>query len=149
MADAFENMFDVASPALLASDAMRGTNSAALAATALSNSVWTNAKAAFLDIAVSSRSSHTAAAVWAVGERTLTSFGTLATDTAAAVWAYVVEGSRSALYFMRVMYAVIRGKLRGGGTNTLEFLGDDGVNVRHTATVDVDGNRTAVSSDGS
>ena len=31
---------------------MRGTDSAALAATALSNAVWTNAKAAFLDMAI-------------------------------------------------------------------------------------------------
>lgn len=48
----------------------------ALAATALSTAVWTNAKAAFLDNAVSG----VAAAVWAVGSRTLTSFGTLVQD---------------------------------------------------------------------
>jgi len=35
---------------------------------------------------ISSRSSHTAANVWAAGTRTLTSYGTLVADTAAAVW---------------------------------------------------------------
>jgi hypothetical protein len=39
-----------------------------------------------LDTTVGSRSSHSAADVWAVGSRTLTSFGTLVADVAAAVW---------------------------------------------------------------
>jgi hypothetical protein len=36
------------------------------ASTALSNVVWTNAKAAFVDVAITSRSSHTAADIWDV-----------------------------------------------------------------------------------
>ena len=40
-----------------------------------------------IDATISSRSSHTAANVWAVGSRTLTSFGTLVADVATAVWA--------------------------------------------------------------
>lgn len=39
-----------------------------------------------VDAAISSRSSHAAADVWEVGTRTLTSFGTLVADVAAAVW---------------------------------------------------------------
>ncbi len=39
-----------------------------------------------LDAAVSSRSSHSAADVWSVGTRTLTSFGTLVADVTSAVW---------------------------------------------------------------
>ncbi len=86
---------------------MRGTDSAALAATALTDATWTNAKAAFIDaaisgrapaneyntpmarvdVAVSSRSSHSAANVWAVGARTLTGFGSLIAD----IWAYVTR----------------------------------------------------------
>jgi len=42
-----------------------------------------------LDTTVSSRSSHTAANVWAVEARTLTSFGTLVSDVATAVWSAV------------------------------------------------------------
>lgn len=44
-----------------------------------------------LDATVSSRSSHTAADIWAVGTRTLTSFGTLVADAATAVWASVTR----------------------------------------------------------
>jgi hypothetical protein len=40
-----------------------------------------------LDAAISTRSSHSAADVWAVGTRTLTGFGTLVADVATAVWA--------------------------------------------------------------
>lgn len=40
-----------------------------------------------LDAAVTTRSSHSAADVWAVTTRTLSSFGTLVTDVATAIWA--------------------------------------------------------------
>ena len=49
LAAAFTKLFDVATPLLVASDAMRGTEAAALAATALTDVTWTDAKAAFLD----------------------------------------------------------------------------------------------------
>lgn len=39
-----------------------------------------------VDAAVSTRSSHTAADIWAVGTRSLTTFGTLVADVATAVW---------------------------------------------------------------
>jgi hypothetical protein len=39
-----------------------------------------------INATISSRSSHSAADVWAVGTRTLTSFGTLVADVATAVW---------------------------------------------------------------
>ncbi|MGE5609173.1 MAG: hypothetical protein ACM359_07955 [Bacillota bacterium] len=41
-----------------------------------------------LDVPVSSRSSHSPTDVWSFSERTLTSFGTLVADMAAAVWSY-------------------------------------------------------------
>lgn len=44
-----------------------------------------------LNATVSSRSSHSAADVWASGTRTLTSFGTLVADTATAIWAAVTR----------------------------------------------------------
>lgn len=44
-----------------------------------------------IDAAVSSRSSHAAADVWAVGTRTLTSFGPLVADIATAVWGAVTR----------------------------------------------------------
>ena len=56
LAAAFTKLFDVATPLLVASDVMRGTDLAALAATALTDVIWTDAKAAFIDVAISSRS---------------------------------------------------------------------------------------------
>jgi hypothetical protein len=44
-----------------------------------------------LDVAVSSRSSHSAADVWTATTRTLTSFGSLVADIASAVWANVTR----------------------------------------------------------
>ena len=49
LAAGFTKLFDVATPLLVASDVMRGTDNAALAATALTDITWTDAKAAFLD----------------------------------------------------------------------------------------------------
>jgi len=56
-------------------------DNAAIAAGAI-----TAAEAPNLDAAVSTRSSHTAADIWAVGVRTLTSYGTLVADVTTAVW---------------------------------------------------------------
>ena len=55
LAAAFIKLLDVATPNLVASDAMRGTDLAALAVTALTDATWTNAKAAFIDAAISGR----------------------------------------------------------------------------------------------
>ena len=52
LAAAFVKLFDVATPVLVASDVMRGTDNAAPSATALSDAVWTNAKAAFVDASI-------------------------------------------------------------------------------------------------
>ena len=49
LAAAFTKLFDVATPLLVASDVMRGTDSAALAATALTTATWTNARAGYLN----------------------------------------------------------------------------------------------------
>lgn len=67
---------------------MRGTDNAAL------STFYTSTRAGYLDLlntnlnaTVSSRSSHSAADVWAAGTRTLTSFGTLVADVTSSVWA--------------------------------------------------------------
>jgi len=65
--------------------AMRGTDSAALA------SVCTEGRLANLNATVGSRSSHSAADVWAVSVRSLSTFGTLVADIVAAVWAAAVR----------------------------------------------------------
>ncbi len=63
-------------------------SSRALASTALSNATWTDAKAGYLDAAVTSRSTLTAQQVWEYGTRTLSSFGTLVAD----IWAALTSG---------------------------------------------------------
>jgi hypothetical protein len=63
--------------------------------TAVSNVNYTSARAAKLDnldTTISSRSSHTAADVWASATRTLTSYGTLIAD----IWSYVTRTLTSA-----------------------------------------------------
>jgi hypothetical protein len=58
----------------------RSGNAIAPASTALSTATWTNAKAAYLDAAITSRSTLTAQQVWEYATRTVTSFGTLVSD---------------------------------------------------------------------
>lgn len=53
------------------------------------------ANIANLNAQVTSRSSHSAADVWSVGARTLTSFGSLASDCASAVWVRLRERFRA------------------------------------------------------
>jgi len=55
LAAAFKKLFDVATPLLVASDVMVGTDAAALATTALTNATWTDAKAVHLDADISGR----------------------------------------------------------------------------------------------
>lgn len=61
---------------------MRGTDNAVLS---------TDARLDNLDATISSRSSHTVADIWSYTTRTLTSFGTLASDVASAVWGYATR----------------------------------------------------------
>ena len=95
-------------------------------------------------------STHTAAAVWAVVARTLTDKDGFALSAAGvdAVWDEVVEGGLTARQLVRVMASVLAGKASGGGTTTVTFTGVDGVTTRITATVDANGNRSAVTLNG-
>ena len=107
LAAAFIKLFDVATPLLVASEAMRGTDSAALAsnytatragylnnidnanlATIANISTLTATEIAYLNASISSRSSHAASAIWSVGTRALTDkagFG-LSTAGILAIW---------------------------------------------------------------
>jgi hypothetical protein len=62
-------------------------SSRAPASTALSNTTWTDTKAGYVDIAISSRSTLTASDVWNYATRTLSSFGTLVSD----IWNYATR----------------------------------------------------------
>lgn len=70
-----------------------------------------------------------------------------ASTVAAAVWAVVIDGTNSAIALMRGFAAVLLGKASGLGTATAVYrnIGDTRDVVQ--ATVDSDGNRTAVTTD--
>lgn len=80
-----------------------------------------------LDTTISSRSSH----------------------TVADIIAGVADGSYDLQEMMRIMFAALAGKSSGGGTATLKFRNSADDKDRIVATVDVSGNRTNVTSDGS
>lgn len=65
-------------------------------------------------------------------------------DIPARVWTQIIEGTYDAKELMQIMGAVLASKSSGGGTTTIKFrnLTDD--TDRITATVDDDGNRSAV-----
>ena len=82
-----------------------------------------------------------------IGGRVRLIDATLETDIAAAVWAYVIENSKSALALMRLMYAALCNKVSGMGTTNVVFRDDADSKNRIDATVDSSGNRSAVSKD--
>ena len=107
LAAAFVKLFDVATPLLVSSEVMRGTDNAALAAsytatragyldninntnlaTIADISTLTATEIAYLNANISSRSSHAASAVWSVGTRALTDKAGFALSTAGilAIW---------------------------------------------------------------
>lgn len=72
-----------------------------------------------------------------------------ASSIAAAVWAYVVEGALTAVQVYRIIVSVLAGKSTGGGTTSVAFRDIADSKNRVSATVDADGNRNAVTLDGS
>jgi hypothetical protein len=92
--------------------------------------------------------SDVANAVWSNTTRTLTSFGTLTNDVANAVWNFTIEASQSALAWMRLIGAVLFGKRTYSAGNVTYRDWSDTKN-RVVGTEDQDGNRTITSRDGS
>lgn len=60
----------------------------------------------------------------------------------------VVEGTLTWRQIIRIYLAALAGKSAGGGTTTLTFRDNADAKARITATVDADGNRTAMTLDG-
>lgn len=70
-----------------------------------------------------------------------------ATEIAVAVMASVIEGTTSLTEVLKVLFAVCAGKTDGGGTTTVHFRNRADDKNRVTATLDINGNRTAVTLD--
>ncbi len=81
--------------------------------------------------------------VWASGTRTLSSFGTLVDD----IWDDACEGAETARQLLRLFRAALVGKLSGAATTTVVMRDAADTKDRITATVDSDGNRTAITTD--
>lgn len=110
------------------------------ASTALSTDNWTNAKAAFLDANISTRSSHTAADVWAVGTRNVTG-GTITAITGMTIGnveqasARIIDMTELAGSFYRMTAAALAqaptgGGGTGGGPRTVRFVTQQVANQR-------------------
>ena len=72
----------------------------------------------------------------------------LSADAVDEILDEVVEGTITLRQAMRLLLAGMAGKSTGGGTATLTFWDIADSKARITATVDADGNRTAVTRDG-
>lgn len=66
---------------------------------------------------------------------------------AGAVWAYLLDGSFTAAQIMKILAAVMGGKVSGAGTGTETFRNLPDTINRVVATVDANGNRTAITRD--
>ena len=63
-------------------------------------------------------------------------------------WTEIIESGMSAAEVLRVIASVLAGEVSGAGTGTETFKGLDGATDRVISTVDSNGNRTAVTVDG-
>lgn len=70
-----------------------------------------------------------------------------AASIAAAVWAVVIFGSTTAIQLMRGFAAALLGKASGLGTTNVKYRDPDDSKDVIDATVDADGNRTAITLD--
>jgi hypothetical protein len=72
---------------------------------------------------------------------------TAAVPSVANILAGVIEGTLTVQQALRLTVSGLAGKLSGGGTSTLTFRDTTDAKNRITATVDANGNRTAITTD--
>ncbi len=64
-----------------------------------------------------------------------------------AIWAYVIEGAHTAVGYMRLFASALASVLSGAATTTVVIKDIDNTKTRITATVDSNGNRSAITLD--
>lgn len=158
LAASFTKLFDVVTPLLVASEVMRGTDSAALAATALTDATWTDARAGYIDELAAANLPTDISNVKTDTAAILTDTGTDGVVVAAAsktgyalsnagvdaILDEIIEGTHSMRELMRLFAAMLVGKVSGGGTATITFRDIDDTKDRIVMTVTDVGNRTAL-----
>jgi len=82
--------------------------------------------------------------VWAETTRTLSAGTNLNDLSVADIIAGISDGEYDLQEMLRIMFAVLAGKSSGGGTTSITFRDSGDTKNRVTATVDSNGNRTAV-----
>ena len=79
---------------------------------------------------------------------TIGTVNTIAAGGIDGIWDEVIEGALTGRHVMKLNLAALAGKSAGGGTATITFRDNADGKDRITATVDADGNRSAVVLDG-
>ncbi|MEK6760107.1 MAG: hypothetical protein AABY51_10070 [Deltaproteobacteria bacterium] len=126
---------------------MRGTDNAATAANLATLTAYVDTEVqAILDIV--GHATYGNSAIRTRGDAAWLTAAGFSTHSVANIWDEVVEGGLTARQLVRVMASALAGKASGGGTTTVTFTGVDGVTTRITATVDANGNRSAVTVNG-
>lgn len=92
---------------------------------------------------------HTGAGSFGLNLDAAVSTAVFDTDDVNAIWTEVVEGTLTYQQLQRICLAALGGKSSGGGTTTIAFRDVADGKDRISATVDSDGNRTAITVDGS
>ncbi len=113
---------------------MRGTNNAALAATALSSSTWTNTRAGYLD---ELSAGNLPADIDSILSDTRTSGVQIDLSQ-------TIEDAYILAHYYRLSSAILFGLADGGGTTTITYKQLDGTNTRLVYTVDEVGDRSDV-----
>lgn len=85
--------------------------------------------------------------VQAIGVATGGGGGASASDIANAVWQLAIDGTLTAQESLRLMNAVLGGKVLGAGSGTETFRDPNDTKNRVVSTVDTNGNRTNVTTD--
>lgn len=72
----------------------------------------------------------------------------LASGAVDEIWDEVIEGTLTGRQLLRIFLAALAGKSAGGGTLSITFRDNADTKNRITATVDINGNRTVMTLDG-
>lgn len=117
----------------------------------VSNGTYGNSALKDLSTAIKGKTDNLPASPAAVGSAMTLHADYDAAKTAASVtdiFSYAVEGSLTFLHYARLTLARLVGKANGGGTDTINFRDQADSKNRITMTVDSNGNRSAVTKDG-
>lgn len=154
----FNNIKDASAPKTLTNITVPVVTAVTNGVTVATNSDKTGYSIAGTKTTLDALNDITAASVWAVATRTITG-GTIDTNSDKTgyrlsatgvddVCDEVIEGTLTWRQITKICLSALAGESTGGGTATLIFRDNADTKARITATVDANGNRTAMTLDG-